>query len=278
MMTDRDLVELVILPPGTKRTAANTHDTEWMPFKPIKVNNDVKGKGLIFSQDENYRAYKFFSIIDFDNAGSIDRRKLFKLLFGDYVNTFTSSFTHQDTGVYFGLDEEDQVCITALEDGSPASLLPTLVVKLRLLRVNTLQVPPLGGGISAVRAVRAAITKVRRGKVTFEFLEPLMSISPFSRYVARPCSSQGKLLGETTKHQTPPLVSPLRQIRGRGDRRARRRDGAAAGGGRVRLGKVPKRRPSPARSARKPPRAEAGHRHRRTGACVCLCVCVRVGL
>jgi hypothetical protein len=181
MMTDRDLVELVILPPGTKRTAANTHDTEWMPFKPIKVNNDVKGKGLIFSQDENYRAYKFFSIIDFDNAGSIDRRKLFKLLFGDYVNTFTSSFTHQDTGVYFGLDEEDQVCITALEDGSPASLLPTLVVKLRLLRVNTLQVPPLGGGISAVRAVRAAITKVRRGKVTFEFLEPLMSISPFSR-------------------------------------------------------------------------------------------------
>jgi len=208
MMTDRDLVELVILPPGTKRTAANTHDTEWMPFKPIKVNNDVKGKGLIFSQDENYRAYKFFSIIDFDNAGSIDRRKLFKLLFGDYVNTFTSSFTHQDTGVYFGLDEEDQVCITALEDGSPASLLPTLVVKLRLLRVNTLQVPPLGGGISAVRAVRAAITKVRRGKVTFEFLEPLMSISPFSRYAACRCSLRGSLLRDTTNPTPPCDFSP----------------------------------------------------------------------
>ena len=217
MMTDRDLVELVILPPGTKRTAHNTHDTEWMPFKPIKINNEVKGKGLVFSQDENYRAYKFFSIIDFDNAGSIDRRKMFKLLFGDYMNTFTSVFTHQDTGVYFGLDEEDQVCVTALEEGSPASLLPTLVVKLRLLRVNTLQVrwpawgrpPPLkpgrprnstprllqvkslGGGISAVRAVRAAIKKVRRGKVTFEFLEPLMSVSPFSRYVGAPGSGTG---------------------------------------------------------------------------------------
>ena len=183
-MSDRDIVELVMLPPGTKKTAANTHDSEWMPVKPITIQNEAaKSQAASFSQDENYRAYKFFSIVDFDNAGSINPRKLFKLLFGDYINTFTAVFTHQDTGVVWGLDEEDQVCIAHLEEGSPASQLPTLVDKLRLLRINNLKVPPLGGSVSAIRAVRAAIKQIRRGKVIFEFLEPSLTISPFSRYI-----------------------------------------------------------------------------------------------
>jgi hypothetical protein len=134
------------------------------------------------TQDENYRAYKFFSAIDFDNAGSIDRRKLFKLLFGDYVNTFTSTFTHQDTGVNFGLDFDHHVCIQQLEEGSPASLLPTLVDKLRLVRVNDLQVAPCGG-VEALRTVRATIRRIRRGKVVFEFLEPLLTITTFTCHI-----------------------------------------------------------------------------------------------
>ena len=173
-----------MLPPGTKKTAANTFDSEWMPVKPITIQNEAaKSQATSFSQDENYRAYKFFSIVDFDNAGSINPRKLFKLLFGDFINTFTAVFTHQDTGVVWGLDEDDQVCIAQLEDGSPASLLPTLVDKLRLLRVNNLKVPPLGGGVTAIRTVRAAIKQIRRGKVIFEFLEPSLTISPFCRYI-----------------------------------------------------------------------------------------------
>ena len=138
---------------------------------------------LPVNQDENYRAYKFFSIIDFDNAGSIDRPKLFKLLFGDYVNTFTSVFTHQDTGVNFGLDFDNQICIQQLEEGSPASQLPTLVERLRLVRVNDTLVGPLGGGVDALRTVRATIKRIRRGKVTFEFLEPMMTITSFTCHI-----------------------------------------------------------------------------------------------
>jgi hypothetical protein len=112
MMNDRDIVPLVIRKAGERLTAENTHDSEWKAVPPIVIDNDGTGKvkkckialiilqcinhiSITFSrsnivkinyasdtQEDNYRAYKYFSIVDFDNAGAINPQKLFKLIFG----------------------------------------------------------------------------------------------------------------------------------------------------------------------------------------------------
>ena len=46
-MNDRDIVPLVVGKAGQRRTADNTHDSEWKAFPPIVIDNQDTGKARI---------------------------------------------------------------------------------------------------------------------------------------------------------------------------------------------------------------------------------------
>ena len=55
---------------------------------------------VLDTQEENYRAYKLFSMMDVDNGGSISLRELNRVLMGDAVRFLNCDFEHPDTGEY----------------------------------------------------------------------------------------------------------------------------------------------------------------------------------
>ncbi len=78
------------------------------------------------SQEENYRAFKLFSIMDTDNSGSITLAEINRLLMGDIYNSFTVDFDHPDTGIKWGLDCDNCVSVLDVEAHSPSSEVFTL--------------------------------------------------------------------------------------------------------------------------------------------------------
>lgn len=112
--------------------------------------------------------------------GSINSTKLFKLLFGDFVNTFACEFLHSDSGIVFGLDYEKKIVIESLEELSPSSEFSILTNGLRLLKINDENILDFGFGFLALKKVRKIITKINKNKIKFEFLEPTLSITKFS--------------------------------------------------------------------------------------------------
>lgn len=56
--------------------------------------------------EENYRAFKLFSIMDIDHSGTISLREINRMLLGDMSATFLINFDHPDTGIVWGIDVE----------------------------------------------------------------------------------------------------------------------------------------------------------------------------
>ncbi len=57
-------------------------------------------------------------------------------MMGDMQRYVTCDFSHPDTGIIFGVDEEQCVMIASIEAESMASKYPFLIPRMRLHRVN----------------------------------------------------------------------------------------------------------------------------------------------
>jgi hypothetical protein len=118
---------------------------DWKPMVAVEVTIDDKFK-THYSQDENYRAYQLFSIMDTDGGGSIDLRELKRLLIGGgEAQTFEVTFEHPDSGIVWILDQDNCVCIDHVEVHSPATKELACIKGLRLCRVNDVDIHHAGG-------------------------------------------------------------------------------------------------------------------------------------
>ena len=158
-----------------RQTIDDTDDKDWMPAKPVIIDFDDPFK-TNYSQEENNRTYKLFSLMDIDNSGTISLREIKRVLMGsDIIRTFAESFLSADTGISFKLDEDDCVCIDEIEPGSPAFGKLTLVTGLRVLRVNQQLVPKCDK--NSLQIVFRELMRSQDREVEFEFLEPIIIIN-----------------------------------------------------------------------------------------------------
>jgi hypothetical protein len=131
------------------------------------------------TKEENYRAYKVFSMMDIDGGGSISLREMNRVMMGDAQRFVSSSFSHPDTGIIFGLDEESCVIISSVEAESMASRYPFLIPRMRLHRINEeFYVPQFNS--RSLPAVLQELLRLHDEPVTLEFMEPIVVINRFS--------------------------------------------------------------------------------------------------
>jgi len=153
---------------------------EWKELE--KVELDVSN---IFKQDytpeENYRAYKLFSIMDVDNGGSISLRELKRCVMGDISDTLEISFDHPDCGIVWGVDEDNCIIVDRVEENSPASLINFLVPRLRLVKFNGKNVPPHDK--SFLQYIYKELFKLIDESITLEFKEPVLIFNKFSHSI-----------------------------------------------------------------------------------------------
>ena len=176
------------LPPGLRgaksQQAMRTRTIEEtgveVGYKPLeKVELDLsENNNRRFTDEENYRAYKLFSVIDTNNAGTITLRELKRCLMGDTFRTFPKDFDHPDTGIIFGLDEDDCVVISGIEPSSPASLDPFLNLGLHLWSINGVLIPPHRK--ESLILTNKQLVSLFDDAVRFEFVEPILIVTKFS--------------------------------------------------------------------------------------------------
>lgn len=130
------------------------------------------------SQEENYRAYKLFSMMDVDGGGSISLREINRVLMGETIRFVSVKFEHPDTGILFGVDEEQCVYIADFERESVASEHPTLVKRMRLHRVNNYKVKQKSA--KELHRVFEELLRLGDDEVELEFYEPVIIINKFS--------------------------------------------------------------------------------------------------
>jgi hypothetical protein len=116
--------------------------------------------------------------MDVDNGGSISLRELNRVLMGDSVRHLTCDFSHPDTGLTWGLDEENCVIITSIEAHSLAVKFPFLVKKMKISKVDDVVIPQHRE--SSLQLVYQELLKHHDEPVTLEFLEPIIIINQFS--------------------------------------------------------------------------------------------------
>lgn len=133
---------------------------------------------FVDTAEENYRAYKLFSMMDVDNGGSISLRELNRVLMGDAERFLTCDFEHPDTGIVWGLDEDNCVVITSIEQHSHAIKFPFLVKKMKLYKIDDAKVPQYNPG--ALEFVYQELLRHHDEPVSLVFLEPVIIINQFS--------------------------------------------------------------------------------------------------
>ena len=135
---------------------------------------------LIFvdTADENYRAYKLFSMMDVDNGGSISLRELNRVLMGDAIRFLTCDFDHPDSGIVWGLDEENCTVISSIEQHSQAVKYPFLVKKMKLYKIDDVLIPQ--NTSSSLEFVYQELLRHHDEPVQLVFLEPIIIINQFS--------------------------------------------------------------------------------------------------
>lgn len=133
---------------------------------------------LTDTQAENYRAYKVFSMMDVDGGGSISLRELNRVLMGEVIRFVSCFFEHPDSGMVFGLDEENCVCITEIEAKSAASAFPFLIERMRLHTINNYIVKQYDR--KALQAVYEELLRLHDEPMKLTFHEPMLIINQFS--------------------------------------------------------------------------------------------------
>lgn len=130
------------------------------------------------TQDENYRAYKLFSMMDVDGGGSISLRELNRVLMGEVIRFVSCDFDHPDTGIVFGLDEENCVAIIDIEPRSAAAAFPFLIERMRLYQIDDIVVKQHDK--KSLQAVYEELLRIHDEPLTFSFHEPILIINKFS--------------------------------------------------------------------------------------------------
>lgn len=80
--------------------------SEFMAYKPVeKVELNLADPFKTnYTEEENFRAYRMFSMIDLDGSGYITLREIERILMGrEELRTLTEEFPHADTGIVFGI-------------------------------------------------------------------------------------------------------------------------------------------------------------------------------
>ena len=149
----------------------------YVPLKEVKLDLS-ENTSKRFTEEENYRAYKLFSIIDANSGGCVTLRELKRCLMGDTFRTFSKKFDHPDTGIIFGLDEDDCVVVQAIEPGSPAALDPYMQTGLQLWEVNGANIAPHNH--ASLQKAQEELISLYDDPVHFEFVEPVLIITKFS--------------------------------------------------------------------------------------------------
>ena len=151
--------------------------TDYQPLKEVKLDLSANADRR-FTDEENYRAYKLFSIIDTSSSGSVTLRELKRSLMGDTFRTFEKRFDHPDTGIIFGLDEDECVVVKEIEKGSPAAMDPYMATGLQIWSINGTKIPPHDK--TSLDTAYECLISLYEESVTFEFVEPILIITKFT--------------------------------------------------------------------------------------------------
>jgi len=160
-----------------RRKIQKTKEDEYVPIPKIEL---IQSDPFLtnYSAEENYRAYKLFSIMDTNAGGSITLREIKRVLTGDTDTTLTARFDHPDTGILWMLDSDSCVAIDRCEQFSPASGNPFLIHGLRIVGINELPIPQ--GDPNAFTILYNEILRLHDEPCVLEFVEPPIIISQFS--------------------------------------------------------------------------------------------------
>lgn len=144
-------------------------------FDPEEIGKGIKSN---YTQDENYRAYKLFSMMDVDGGGSISLRELNRILMGEVIRFVSCDFDHPDTGIVYGLDEENCAAIIEIEAMSSASQFPFLIERMRLHKINDLVIKQHDR--KSLDTVYKELLRIHDEPLTLTFHEPVLIINKFS--------------------------------------------------------------------------------------------------
>lgn len=108
-------------------------------------------------------------------------RELKRVLMGEAVRYVSADFDHPDTGIVFGLDEEQCVIIVDIEADSAAARFPFLIQKMRLYRINDFQVRLHNE--KALNEVLQELLRLHDTELVLEFYEPTIIVNKFSCYL-----------------------------------------------------------------------------------------------
>lgn len=160
----------------------------------IRCINFINNHTLSLDTDEeNFRAYKLFSMIDIDNRGSISLRKLNRVILGSAERLFLCSFPHPDTGIVWTIDEDKCACIGEIEPHSIASKSPILTLNLRVRKVQEVLIPSKDS--TSLSQVHRELVRLGENELTMEFLEPAMVVNSFNCMLGKTLSSILMYLG-----------------------------------------------------------------------------------
>lgn len=153
---------------------------QWKVIEKVELDvSDIFKQN--YTPEENFRAYKLFSIMDVDNGGSISLRELKRCVMGDISDTLAITFDHPDCGIVWGYDEDNCIVIDKVEDNSPASFIHFIVPRLRLVKFNGKEVPP--NDKSFVQYIYRELFRLIDEPITLEFKEPVLIFNKISRSI-----------------------------------------------------------------------------------------------
>jgi len=153
---------------------------EWKVLEKVELDvSDIFKQN--YTPEENYRAYKLFSIMDVDNGGSISLRELKRCVMGDISDTLAISFDHPDCGIVWGYDEDNCIIVEKVEENSPASLINFIVPRLRLVKFNGRDVPP--NDKSFLQSIYKELFRLIDEPIMLEFKEPVLIFNKFSHSI-----------------------------------------------------------------------------------------------
>jgi len=130
-----------------------------------------------YTQEENFKSYQLFTIMDADQSGKISLDELQRVLNGEKLRSITVDFDHPDTGMVWGLDEDDCVVITSIEVGSPAQENAKLLPGLRLKRIDSHEIPLFEK--SSLERTLEVLGEIYNQPLQFEFMDPLVGKMDF---------------------------------------------------------------------------------------------------
>jgi Ca2+-binding EF-hand superfamily protein len=134
-----------------------------------------------YTDEENYRAYKLFSIMDLQFSGTITMRELYRVLKGDTYRTIKVIFDHADCGIDWKLDEEGCCAVLCVHEDSPLGKDSLIVPGMRLAAIDGSPIPQKDA--RSLDVLHEKLIKAYDQSIELEFIEPLLYISEFGYYM-----------------------------------------------------------------------------------------------